>query len=32
MRSVDYDYKIYIDVEWFKAFMYVHRKNRSARV
>ena len=30
MRSIDYDYKIY--VEWFKAFMYVHRKNRFARV
>ena len=30
MRSIDYDYRIY--VEWFKAFMYVHRKNRLARV
>ena len=26
MKSIDYDYKIYIDVEWFDPFMYEHEK------
>ena len=26
MRSIDYDYKIYMDVEWFEPFMYEHKK------
>ena len=30
MKSIDYDYKIYIDVEWFEPFMYEHKKKSSS--
>ena len=26
MKSIDCDHKIYIDVEWFEHFTYVHKK------
>ena len=26
MRSIDNDYKTYVDAEWFKPFMYVQKK------
>ena len=29
MKSIDYDYNIYIDVEWFEHFVYNHKKNVS---
>ena len=32
MEIIDCDNKIYIDVEWFEPFTYVHKKNRWARV
>ena len=32
MKSIDCDYKIYIDVEWFELFTYVHKKSCWARV
>ena len=30
--SIDYDCKIYTDVEWVEPFMYEHKKIRWARV
>ena len=32
MKSIDYDYKKYIDVEWFEPYMHEHKKNRSTLV